>query len=88
MSATEGSVLRGFVQEYYGKVLASSQDLATNACCASGPPPGRIADALANVHPEVSSRFYGCGYPIPQALEGAVVLDLGCGTGRDVYVLS
>lgn len=84
----EGSVLRGFVQEYYGRVLAGSKDLQTNACCASGPPPGRIADALANVHPDVSSRFYGCGYPIPEALGGAVVLDLGCGTGRDVYVLS
>jgi ubiquinone/menaquinone biosynthesis C-methylase UbiE len=33
-------------------------------------------------------RFYGCGFPIPQAVLGTTVLDLGCGTGRDVYVLS
>ena len=35
---------------------------------------------------QIIERFYGCGFPIPPALEGAVVLDLGCGTGRDVYV--
>jgi arsenite methyltransferase len=79
---------RRWVQEYYGKVLASSQDLQTNACCASGAPPARIARALANVHADVTSRFYGCGFPIPEAVEGARILDLGCGTGRDVYVLS
>nr|HPO24131.1 methyltransferase domain-containing protein [Arenimonas sp.] len=33
-------------------------------------------------------RFYGCGSPIPAALNGCTVLDLGCGTGRDVYLLS
>ena len=37
---------------------------------------------------EVKARFYGCGSPIPPALEGATVLDLGCGSGRDCYVLS
>lgn len=79
---------RAWVREYYGKVLASSQDLKTNACCASGAPPARIARALANVHPDVIARFFGCGFPIPEAIDGASVLDLGCGTGRDVYVLA
>lgn len=78
--------LQAFVRDYYGRVLASSADLQTNACCASGAPPAWIAARLAAVHPEVSARFYGCGFPIPQALDGRVVLDLGCGTGRDVYV--
>lgn len=86
MTADQGE--RRWVQEYYGKVLAGSQDLKTNACCASGAPPARIARALANVHPDVISRFYGCGFPIPEVVDGAAVLDLGCGTGRDVYVLS
>ena len=76
------------VREYYGEVLSRSEDLATDACCASGAPPAWIAAALANVHEDVLARFYGCGFPIAEALEGAVVLDLGCGTGRDVYVAS
>ncbi|MGH8165380.1 MAG: methyltransferase domain-containing protein, partial [Rhodanobacteraceae bacterium] len=32
--------------------------------------------------------FYGCGSPIPPALDGMSVLDLGSGSGRDVYLLS
>lgn len=80
--------LQAFVSEYYGKLLASSADLKTNACCTSGPPPAWIAARLANVNPEVSDRFYGCGFPIPHGLLGAVVVDLGCGTGRDCYVLA
>lgn len=44
--------------------------------------------AVAKLHPEVSSSFYGCGSPLPPALPGATVADLGCGTGFDVYVAS
>jgi len=80
--------LQAFVTEYYGKLLASSADLKTNACCAAGAPPMWIASRLKNVHDDVLDRFYGCGFPIPHALEGARVMDLGCGTGRDVYVLA
>ncbi len=76
------------VKDYYGKVLASSADLKTSACCTDVAPPPHIAAALGRVHDEVMERFYGCGSPIPPALEGATVLDLGCGSGRDVYVLS
>ena len=76
------------VQRYYGEVLQSSDDLQTSACCAIEAPPRHIAEALDNVHDEVKARFYGCGSPIPPALEGAHVLDLGCGAGRDCYVLS
>ena len=32
--------------------------------------------------------YLGCGYPFPDGLRGCTVLDLGCGAGRDVYVLS
>ena len=37
---------------------------------------------------EVLEKSYGCGTPIPPLLEGATVLDLGCGAGRDVFILS
>ena len=43
---------------------------------------------LAQVHDEVLARYYGCGLVLPEALEGLTVLDLGCGAGRDVFVLS
>jgi len=79
---------RSWVREYYGKVLQKSADLATNACCATGAPPRYLQALLAKIDPRVLDRFYGCGFPIPEALEGQVTLDLGCGTGRDVYLLS
>lgn len=88
ITAAPTNTLQAFVREYYGKLLASSADLKTNACCASGAPPAWIAARLANVHQEVANRFYGCGFPIPHGLSGATVVDLGCGTGRDVYVLA
>lgn len=83
-----GSSTLDSVRNYYGKVLSSSQDLKTNACCLPGAVPAHLREKIARIHPEVQDRFYGCGSPIPSALEGATVLDLGCGTGRDVYLLS
>lgn len=78
----------GSVQDYYGKVLQSSADLQTSACCTAEAMPRHLARLLADVHEEVKDRFYGCGSPIPPALDGATVLDLGCGSGRDVYLMS
>ena len=43
---------------------------------------------LTHIPSEVVERFYGCGSPVPLALEGCTILDLGCGTGRDVYLAS
>jgi len=69
--------------------LSSSLDLKTNACCTGGVPPPYIQDAINRIHPEVVSKYYGCGLCLPQyPLEGAKVLDLGCGAGRDVYIAS
>ncbi|MBI2384325.1 MAG: methyltransferase domain-containing protein [Gammaproteobacteria bacterium] len=76
------------VKDYYGKVLKSSADLKTSACCLAESLPPQVAAALKDVHEEVKDRFYGCGSPIPPALDGVAVLDLGCGSGRDCYVLS
>ncbi|MFZ2235427.1 MAG: methyltransferase domain-containing protein [Dokdonella sp.] len=76
------------VRHYYGEVLQSSNDLKTGACCPLESMPESLRAMLADVHPEVIERFYGCGSPIPPALDGKTVLDLGCGSGRDVYLLS
>ncbi len=76
------------VQEYYGATLSSSADLRTDACCDTNSIPETLRPLLARIHPEVLSRYYGCGLVVPPLLEGLRVLDLGCGSGRDVYLLS
>lgn len=76
------------VQKYYGETLTGSSDLKTNACCTDAGLPDYAKPLLAQLHEEVLNRYYGCGLVLPQQLEGLTVLDLGCGAGRDVYVLS
>lgn len=85
----ELSTVHDQVREYYGRTLSGSDDLGTDAPhCEAVPPPKYVLDVMPLIADEIIARFYGCGSPIPPALEGATVLDLGCGSGRDVYVLS
>ena len=76
------------IQDYYGKVLATKDDLKTTACCAAETIPSYLKGLVGRVHQEVSSRFYGCGVPIPPHLDGTTILDLGSGTGRDCFVMA
>lgn len=76
------------VSHYYGRVLNNSADLKTNSCCTFQRPTQRVADALNNIHTDVKEKYYGCGFVAPERLEGLKVLDLGCGAGRDCYILS
>ena len=76
------------VRDYYGTRLTGRGDLKTGACCSTDPLPPKLRSILNTIHPEVTNRFYGCGSPIPDDVEGLTVLDLGCGTGRDVFMLS
>jgi SAM-dependent methyltransferase len=42
---------------------------------------------LKNIHPEVLAKYYGCGLCLPlYDLTGCSIIDLGCGSGRDVYI--
>ena len=76
------------VKDYYGRQLESSRDLKTSACCDASQVPGWLRPLLARIHPDVLDRYYGCGLVCPPLLDGRRVLDLGSGSGRDVYALS
>lgn len=76
------------VSEYYGKVLQTKKDLKTSACCTLDKLPAYVQEPLKLIEDEIQTKFYGCGAPFPLVLEGMKVLDLGCGTGRDCFVLS
>lgn len=76
------------VQDYYGNQLTSSDDLKTDACCDFTAIPEWLKPLLSRIHPEVLSRYYGCGLVCPPLLENCRILDLGSGSGRDVYALA
>ncbi|GMH40062.1 hypothetical protein BSKO_07966 [Bryopsis sp. KO-2023] len=74
------------VQDYYGKVLSTSEDLKTNACSAGGAPHPYLKALMKSVPKEIMAKFYGCGAPVPLGITGLRVLDLGSGSGRDCYL--
>jgi len=92
-SSCYGEVIKNFdvkenAKEYYGEVLNSSSDLKTSACCTIDMIPQRVKDTLPYIIDEIKDKYYGCGSPMPLVLENQTMLDLGCGSGRDVYILS
>ncbi len=76
------------VSDYYGEVLQQSSDLKTNACYTIEEIPLYMKKALNNIHDDVMMKHHGCGLVHPEILSGASICDLGCGAGRDCYILS
>lgn len=82
--------IRQQVKDYYSKITVEEEgNMETSICsCAIDGMPDHLKAIRSEISDEIVNRFYGCGSPIPFALEGCTVLDLGCGTGLDVYMLS
>ena len=78
------------VKAYYSEITNKrGGELASSVCsCAKGGIPAAIKKIVSELPDEIVERYYGCGSPIPNAIEGCTILDLSCGTGRDVYVAS
>jgi arsenite methyltransferase len=83
-----GNNITQITKEYYGKILHKSSDLKTNACCTNIKYPNYIKNIMTKIHDEILSTYYGCGLVIPDCLSDLNIMDLGCGTGRDAYILS
>ncbi len=80
--------MHDIVKDYYGRQLQGTADLRTTVCCDASQTPEWHKPLLARIHPEVTARYYGCGLVCPPLLGGGRVLDLGCGTGRDLFALT
>ena len=76
------------VKDYYGKVLSTKNDLKTSACTITKPFHPSIKSIMSKIPCEILSKFFGCGLPLPLGCINCKVLDLGCGTGRDCYIVS
>ena len=53
------------IKNYYGRLLKTTKDLKTSACCIMESSPAHILNILREIEPEILERFYGCGSPIP-----------------------
>jgi SAM-dependent methyltransferase len=76
------------ISDYYSKSIQQTSDLKFQACICKVPRHPHHSSILSQFSPDVLSKYYGCGSPIPECLSGQVILDLGCGTGRDVFLCS
>ena len=51
------SEIRDNVKEYYGKVLATNENLQTNACVQVEKVPKRVREAISLCHEDVLSKY-------------------------------
>ena len=79
---TVGMVDAQVVSEFYGQTVKKTEDLQFDACCVAE----YDLELLRPITAEVKEKRYGCGSPLPDAIEGGTILDLGCGAGIDVFM--
>lgn len=72
----------------YYEALGNNSNLKTDACCTSEKPSLEVREALKNIKDECIEKYYGCGLVFPGCIKGLHILDLGCGAGRDAFVMS
>lgn len=72
------------VSKFYGQAVQKTEDLEYSACCTMD----YDSELTSRLTDEVLEKRYGCGSPIPEALQGMTVLDLGCGAGADCFIAS
>jgi arsenite methyltransferase len=70
------------VSEFYGTTIKKTEDLQFDACCVAE----YDLELLKPITDEVKEKRYGCGSPLPEAVESKTILDLGCGAGIDVFM--
>jgi len=76
--------MKEVIQDYYGKQMQNTESLEHDACCVTD----YDSKLLKHITKEVKARRFGCGSPIPDEAFGLTVLDLGCGSGIDVFIAS
>lgn len=77
------------LSEFYGRRIAKTADLETNACCDVNTMNAH-ARVMEMIPTEASEKYYGCGSPIPDdfaSLKGLTAVDLGSGSGVDSMIL-
>jgi len=84
----DGQTVTDSVKNYYGKVLKTSASLKTSACTTPCCSANNISQLFRNIPDEIVTKYYGCGSPFPDLVEGLNIVDLGSGSGRDCYALA
>ncbi|MBI4243557.1 MAG: methyltransferase domain-containing protein [Planctomycetes bacterium] len=84
----EYSEIFEYVKDFYGKKISSNKALTASACC-TDETKSRFYEIMKDIPEIIKDRSYGCGSPFPnEDLTGMTVLDLGCGSGLDVFITS
>jgi len=50
--------------------------------------PSQVNQYIKQLNPETMKRYYGSGFIVPEYIQGMKILDVGCGSGSNVFLLS
>jgi arsenite methyltransferase len=75
--------MKNTLEKHYVKVFKDRNDVGCG-CAAEHLHPD-MEDALKGIAPELLNASNGSCSPLPPDLQGCVVLDIGCGSGRNVF---